>query len=256
MLSVKDDIIAQLRQEILRLQGFRPPTPGAAMDVGLGPVTKAFPNGVFPTGAMHELISPQRENAAATCGFLAGLVSGLMASGGVCVWVSAARKIYPPGLKAFGIEPDQVVFMDMRREKDVLRATEEALQCEGLAAVVGEIRDISFNNSRRLQLAMEQSRVTGFLLRHNPCYFNPVAAVARWHITHLPSEPDPGMPGLGIPRWNVELSKVRNGRPGSWQMEWQAGRFLCKPRPTEAAPVRVQPARTPVGQEKEHRLTG
>jgi protein ImuA len=251
MLSVKDDIITQLRQEILQLQGFRPPTPGAAMDVGLGSVTKAFPNGVFPTGAMHELISPQRENAAATCGFLAGLVSGLMALGGVCVWVSAARKIYPPGLKAFGIEPDQVVFMDMSREKDVLRATEEAFQCEGLAAVVGEIRDISFNASRRLQLAMEQSRVTGFLLRHNPRYFNPVAAVARWHITHLPSEPDPGMPGLGIPRWNVELSKVRNGRPGSWQMEWQAGRFLCKPRQTEAGPVR-----TPVAQEKEHRLTG
>jgi protein ImuA len=244
MVSTRHDIITQLRQEILQLQGFRAPAPGAAVELGLGPVTAAFPNSVFPTGAMHELISPLRENAAATCGFMAGLVSGLMASGGVCVWVSSARTIYPPGLKAFGVEPDQVVFMDMRREKDVLRATEEALQCEGLAAVVGEIRDISFNDSRRLQLAVEQSRVTGFLLRHSPRYFHPVAAVARWHITHLPSDPDPGMPGLGFPRWNIELSRVRNGRPGNWQLEWQAGQFLCKSR------------QMPVGQENQHRLTG
>jgi protein ImuA len=251
LVSPNHDIITQLRQEILQLQGFRPPAPGAAVDVGLGPITAAFPNSVFPTGAMHELISPLRENAAASCGFMAGLVSGLMAAGGVCVWVSAARKIYPPGLKAFGIEPDQVVFMDMRREKDVLRVTEEALQCEGLAAVVGEIRDISFNDSRRLQLAVEQSRVTGFLVRHNPRYVHPVAAVARWHITHLPSDPDPGMPGLGFPRWNIELSRVRNGRPGSWQLEWQAGRFLCRSRQTD-----VGPRQMPVGQEKHHRLTG
>jgi protein ImuA len=244
MASTNHDIITQLRQEILQLQGFRPPAPGAAVDLGLGPITDAFPNSVFPTGAMHELISPLRENAAATGGFMAGLVSALMVSGGVCVWVSAARQIYPPGLKAFGIEPDQVVFMDLRREKDVLRATEEALQCEGLAAVVGEIRDISFNDSRRLQLAVEQSRVTGFLLRHNPRYVHPVAAVARWHITHLPSDPDPGMPGLGFPRWNIELSRVRNGRPGNWQLEWQAGRFLCRPR------------QMPVEQENPHRLTG
>ena len=28
------------------------------------------------------------------------------------------------------------------------------------------------------------------------------------------------MPGVGFPRWNVELLKVRNGKPGSWQLEW------------------------------------
>lgn len=39
---------------------------------------------------------------------------------------------------------------------------EEALKCGGLAAVVGEVQDISFTASRRLQLAVEQSGVTGF----------------------------------------------------------------------------------------------
>jgi len=33
------------------------------------------------------------------------------------------------------------------------------------------------------------------------------------------------MPGVGFPRWNVELLKVRNGKPGTWQVEFSAGRF-------------------------------
>jgi protein ImuA len=33
------------------------------------------------------------------------------------------------------------------------------------------------------------------------------------------------MPGVGFPRWNVELLKVRNGQPGNWQVEWMDGRF-------------------------------
>jgi protein ImuA len=33
------------------------------------------------------------------------------------------------------------------------------------------------------------------------------------------------MPGVGFPRWNVELLKVRNGRPGTWQIEFTEGRF-------------------------------
>jgi protein ImuA len=38
------------------------------------------------------------------------------------------------------------------------------------------------------------------------------------------------MPGVGFPRWNVELLKVRNGKPGSWQIEWKAGKFLHLPQ--------------------------
>jgi protein ImuA len=33
------------------------------------------------------------------------------------------------------------------------------------------------------------------------------------------------MPGVGFPRWGVELQKVRNGKPGKWIIEWTAGGF-------------------------------
>jgi protein ImuA len=44
-------------------------------------------------------------------------------------------------------------------------------------------------------------------------------------VTPLPSITEDGLPGVGFPRWEVELLKVRNGRPGKWQMEWSEGQF-------------------------------
>jgi protein ImuA len=103
---------------------------------------------------------------------------------------------------------------------------EEGLKCSALATVIAEIEEISFTESRRLQLVVEKSRVTGFILRKNTKKLSTTACVARWRVKSLPSEIEDGMPGLGFPRWNVELLKVRNGNPGSWTIEWQAGRFI------------------------------
>jgi len=225
MAEAKRDIISQLQKDILLWEGFKPPPPGAAGLAGLGPVEAAFPNGVFPTGAVHEFLSAEPEHAAAAGGFINGLLSALMQQGGACLWISQARTLFPPALKAFGVEPDRFIFIDLKREKDVLWATEEALKCEGLAAVVAEVREISFTESRRLQLAVEQSRVTGFIIRGIARKLSTTACVARWKITPLPSELEAGMPGVGHPRWNVELLKVRNGSPGHWKMEWIAGQF-------------------------------
>jgi protein ImuA len=223
-MSVQKDIIYQLQQEIYQLQGTRPPAPGQAK-LYLGPINKAFPNQQFPTGAIHEFIAPNIADGAATAGFTTALISGLMRAGGVCIWVSMGRKIYPPGLKIFGVAPDKVIFMDMRTEKEVLWVMEEALKCEGLGAVVGEMRELDMTVSRRYQLAVEQSRVTGFVIRQQPRLLYPNVAVARWHVTHLPGIIEAETPGLGFPRWNIQLSRIRNGHPGSWEVGWQAGRF-------------------------------
>jgi protein ImuA len=225
MSAAKANIIAQLQKDILPLQGFKPIPNGEAIDVGLGQIKYAFPNALFPLGAVHEFCCAGTEDSAATCGFIAGILAPLMRSGGVSLWISSSRTLFPTALKEFGIEPDKIVFVDLKKQKDVLWATEEALKCGGLSAVVGEISEISFTASRRLQLAVEQSRVTGFILRINPRDLNTTACVSRWKISPLPSGLPDDMPGIGFPRWNVELLKVRNGKPGNWQIEWKAGRF-------------------------------
>ena len=107
---------------------------------------------------------------------------------------------FPPALAAFGVEPDRVVFIDVQREKDMLWAMEEALKCRGLAAVIAEVREISFAESRRLQLAVESSRVTGFLLRSDPRKLNTTTCVARWQVSSLPSEPEDWAAGHWLSR--------------------------------------------------------
>lgn len=156
---------------------------------------------------------------------MGGILASLMRSGGVSVWISAHRTIFPPALRSFGIAPDKMIFIDLQKDSDILWATEEALKCNGLAAVVGEIPELSFAASRRLQLAVEKSEVTGFIFRSNARSLNTTACITRWKVTSLPGILPVGMPGVGFPRWNVELLKVRNGKPGTWQIEYAAGAF-------------------------------
>ncbi|HVW13162.1 MAG TPA: hypothetical protein VHB54_05050 [Mucilaginibacter sp.] len=225
MPGTRQDIINKLRKDILLLEGFKPPSAGGAGRIGLGAIESAFPNGIFPVGAIHEMMCPTPEQVAASSGFIAGLLSPLMGQGGACLWISAARKLFPPALMTFNTEPDRMIFIDLQKEKDVLWVTEEALKCEGLAAVVAELSNVSFAESRRLQLAVENSRVTGFILRNDPRKAGTSTCMARWQISPLPSETNDGLPGVGYPRWQVDLLKVRNGNPGSWQLEWAEGRF-------------------------------
>jgi len=225
MPSQKSDIITRLRREILPLEGLHAPKYNAVTGLGLDFMAEAFPNKTFPLGAVHELISEKRESAASTTGFMAGILSRLMRTGSAAIWIGGSRILFPPALKAFGIAPDQIIFIELQKEKDILWSVEEALKCGGLAAVIGEMPELSFTSSRRFQLAVEQSRVTGFILRSNPHSLQPNACVSRWKINPLPGFSDEGLPGLGYPRWQVDLQKIRNGRPGSWQVEWRSGKF-------------------------------
>lgn len=213
----------QLQREILALQGFRRSGANPSLDTGLGPLQAAFPEQSFPTGAIHEFLSYSPEDAAASSGFIAALSSQLLSGKGFCLWISTRRYIFPPALKSFGIAPERIIFLDHPRPKEALWALEEALKCKALGCVVGEIPELSFSESRRLQLAVEESRVTGFIHRHRPRSENTVACVSRWKIRPLESFAPDELPGPGLPRWNVELLRVRNGRPGAWPLEWSKG---------------------------------
>ena len=221
----KPEIFKALQERILQLQGLTTAS-CPAINLALTPLRDAFPNRAFPLGAVHEFLCGESEQRAATCGFVAGLLSALMARGGVTVWVSAARSLFPPALKSFGLQPERFVFVDTRREKDCMWAIDEALKCDALTAVVGELQDLDFTTSRRLQLAVEQSKATGFVLRNDSAKLNATACVSRWRISSLPSETFDSLPGIGFPRWNVELLKIRNGKPGSWRIKWESRRFV------------------------------
>jgi protein ImuA len=223
LIERRADIFARMRNEILHLEGFKPSN-NSMVDEGLGPIRNAFPNASFPLGCVHEFLSLKVEDLAATSGFVAGVLGTLMANHGTALWISSSRKLFPPALTTFGIQPERFIFIDLKKEKDVMWAMDEALKCGAVSAVIGEMKDISFTTSRRLQLAVEQSHVTGFILRHSS-HLHPTACVSRWRITSLPSEAIDELPGVGFPAWRVELLRIRNGRTGAWNIKWMNGKF-------------------------------
>ena len=205
-----------------------------SLTMGLGPLAEichAFPNSTFPTAAIHEFFTENSEIATATSGFVAGVLTSLMSKSGqrgprgAAMWIGTSRKLFPPALKNFGIEPDRFIFVDLKNEKDVLWAMDEALKCDALSAVVAEMPDLSFTESRRLQLAVEKSRTTGFVLRTNHKKISTTACVTRWKISPIKSELADDLPGVGFPQWKVDLLRVRNGKPGCWNMGWKNGKF-------------------------------
>lgn len=225
MQEAKAKIRAQLEREILPLQGYKPALHSTVPDVNLGPIRHSFPESVFPIGAVHEFICEGEEGASATIGFVSGIVATLMQRGGALLWISTSCTVFPPALKAFGLLPEKVIFVELRHEKDLLWAVEEALKCTSLAAVIGELHNLSFKDSRRLQLAVERSKVTGFLFRHRLRHPDTTASLTRWKITPVKSVLQDKLPGVGFPHWQVTLLKVRNGRTGSWQVQWRESAF-------------------------------
>lgn len=229
-MNARKELISKLQRDILLWQGFKPETGNGGEVIGLGEIESAFPNGAFPKKAIHEFVSVVPEHSAASGGFIGGLLSILMEEGAACVWVSTSRKLFPVSLRLFNVDPERIIFIDVTREKDVLWVMEEALKCDGLAAVVAELNDLSVIESRRLQLAVEQTGVTGFILRKDARKALASVAAARWTISPVPSETEEKMPGVGFPRWNVELTKVRHGNPGSWTLEWGGDGFVEVPK--------------------------
>ncbi|MCF0072473.1 Error-prone repair protein ImuA [Dyadobacter sp. CY261] len=235
----KSYVIAKLRSEIMSLQGFRSPAAGSKPEkIDIGPVSAAFTGGIFPKVGVHEFISSTPESAAATAGFMATLAGQLMKEDGICLWVSSRRRVFPLALGFFGIEPDRVIFVDLKKDKDLLWTIEEGLKCDALSAVVGEVKELNLTESRRLQLAVEESKVTGLLHRVSPRLSNPVASVCRWRVNPLPSGRDNTLPGIGFPRWDVQIEKVRNGQAGRWQVQWSEDHF------EHIGLVRVVPSRS------------
>ncbi|REA58174.1 Error-prone repair protein ImuA [Dyadobacter luteus] len=224
-LANKSELVTKLRRDILERQGYHSSTRHRKVEMGLGQIEKSFPNGVFPVGCVHELVSHSSEQAAAASGFMAAVLGKITRPGGMSVWISTARTVFAPGLKCFGVDPDRVIFIDVKNQKDLLWITEQCLKCQALSAVITELKDIGLTESRRLQLAVEQSRVTGLMHRINPSVVSSTAAAARWRITPVASTLCDGMPGVGFFRWHVELLKVRNGEPGSWDIQWMPGHF-------------------------------
>lgn len=198
---------------------------------GLAAVDRRLPAGGLALGALHEVAGGGNGavHGAAAALFSAGIVARLK---GPVLWCLTRRDLFAPALAQAGLHPDRVVYAEVGDEKTVLACFEEGLRHGGLAGVVGEVAKLSMTASRRLQLAAEQSGTLAIAIRRwrraadAADFGQPTASMTRWRVTALPSSPLP-VPGVGRPRWLIELIRARAGDCADFELEAcdEAGRL-------------------------------
>jgi protein ImuA len=213
-------LLADLRRQI-ELSGSA--ERGPSLPFAVGAIDGRLPAGGLALGSLHEVMEAGRagEHAACAALFAAGVLARL---NGPVLWCLRRRDLFAPALANVGLHPDRVIYAETYRESDILPTMEEGAREPGLAGVVAEVARLSLRDSRRIQLAAEKSGAIAVVIRRwrsdveARFATEPTAAVTRWRIGAVPSEPLP-VPGIGRARWQLELIRCKGGEPHSWLVE-------------------------------------
>lgn len=214
--------ISDLRERIARIEGEGAPARGV-LPFGLPQLDRRLPQGGLALGCLHEVAGGGNgavDGAAAAC-FAAGIAARLP---GQVLWCVTQADLFAPGLAQAGLPPGRVIHVEAGDERDVLACMEEGLRHGGLAAVVAEAPRLPMTASRRLHLAAREGGTLGIALRRwrRPAdasdFGQPTAAMTRWRVSSVPSASLP-VPGVGRPRWLVELIRARAGESFDVELE-------------------------------------
>jgi protein ImuA len=228
-MPIATPVLERLRQQIDTLEHRHTATVPVAKAVN-----QWLPQRGLPAGCIHEVKGAHLSNAIA----FAGLLSARLASSqeGQVLYLATDRRLHPLGLLSYGLKPRQILHVSARRQQDLAWVALEALRCAQVSAVIALIDGIDLKDSRRLQLAAEDSGATGFFLGHATSA--PIASpVTRWRIA--PYVSGDRQRRFDQPCWKVDLLYCRGGRPGSWTLEWrgqdQTLSEVVQPQPMQAA---------------------
>jgi len=223
------DILQRLRGRIAAIEraGNGARTDRACLPLGVGAIDDHLPWGGLATGAVHEILDGDGNNATkdtenttkypvrekfgealggpvtAFAAALAGRAQKARAT--PVIWIAprlpGRESLYGPGLLEFGLDPAGLVVVRVPPGSDftktALWAMEEALRAPAVGVVCAEIEDMDLTASRRLQLAAEAGGGLGLLLRPLPRNLPtsdthtlpPTASLSRWRISALPGAP-------------------------------------------------------------------
>lgn len=126
-----------------------------------------LPGGGWPVGAITELM-PE----AAGIGEISLVLPALAAigrAGRSIAWIAPPFLPYPPALVRHGIALEKMLWVQVRDARTALWATEQALRCPAIGAVLAWPEGVDDRRLRRLQLAAESGGSCGLLYRPQVC---------------------------------------------------------------------------------------
>lgn len=198
--------------------------------------------GGLAADGLHEAYAAEMEDGAAAIGFALALARLRMGnSGRPLVWLRQGGRPsmpYGPGLKQFGIAPEQVTFLALPDAKSLLRAAGDCARDGAIAALMVELTGrqklLNLTVSRRLLLFAQNSGTMVLLVRQGaePA---PSAAHTRWRVVSAPSRALP-VNAPGAPAFDLALTRHKGGRDGlKLNLEWNRDTACFTERTTARA---------------------
>lgn len=174
--------------------------PWLAAPSGFAELDASLPGGGWPVGAIAELMSDAI--GIGELGLLVPVLSRLARAGRYIAWIAPPYLPYAPGLAQRGVPLERVLLIQTASLQQSLWATEQALRCPAVGAVLAWPAYIVDKNVRRLQLAAAAGGSLGILYRPPEAARESSPAALRLRLHALPD-------GLA-----VEIQKSRGGRAG------------------------------------------
>lgn len=181
----------------LNREGVAPP---AIEATGFPALDAALPNGGWQSGTVVELMPTHA--GIGEFRLLMPAIARMTQSDRHVALISPPYVPFAPALSNHGVRLDRLLIIRAEKNADTLWACEQTLRCKSFGAVVSWPESIRDRDVRRLQLAAEAGRSTGFIYR--PPEAAREASPAAMRMRLQVSEQD----------LMVEILKCRGGRSG------------------------------------------
>lgn len=196
----------------------------AVMPLGQTAIDAHLPSGGLILGPPHEIAPAEAGDATAALAFALALCARRLSEvpGEAMIASSGHPLPYGHGLASLGLDPGRLLLLDAGGDGEVFRALEAALHAQCLSVLIGLVGEgMPLKAGRRLQLAAESGEPPLLLVLRPAGPGLPNGAATRWRVAAAPAGAD-RYGGLHAPRWRVRLERCRNGRGGSWLVEWDS----------------------------------
>ena len=155
---------------------------GATVASGHGALDAELPGGGWPLGAISEILQPP-----GVCQEWRLLLPALTRTCGPVVLVGPPQVPFGPGLAAQGLDARRLLWVGAVAPAARLWATEQALRCAEVVAVLAWLPQVRTEQLRRLQLAAQTHSKLLFVLRPAAVQSESSPAVLRLLLVRAPS---------------------------------------------------------------------
>ena len=227
----RSQLVRTLQEQITGIELARQPGGETPVASGCEALDRLLPGRGFRRGTLVEWLSSGNGSGAQTLAL--GTAREACREGGALVVLDQAREFYPPAAVRLGIELDRMIVVQAANQADNAWALDQALRCLGVVAVLAWPEKLDGRTFRRLQLAAEQGRGLGLLVRPQRVRHEP-----SWADVRLLVEPLPPVGPAGRRRLRIELLHGRGGiSGGGLEVELDDETHTMHPAPRLARPA-------------------